>query len=84
MSGEVNPRHRQGDRIFASFRCCRSSVVEHSLGKGEVHSSILCGSTSQKPIGSGQELDPESYAICKTDMLIKGQAVRNEVFGSLD
>src|SRR6185312_2773121 len=25
---------------------CRSSVVEHSLGKGEVHSSILCGSTS--------------------------------------
>ena len=25
---------------------CRSSVVEHPLGKGEVHSSILCGSTS--------------------------------------
>jgi hypothetical protein len=24
---------------------CRSSVVEHPLGKGEVHSSILCGST---------------------------------------
>jgi hypothetical protein len=22
-------------------------VVEHSLGKGEVHSSILCGSTSK-------------------------------------
>ena len=33
----------------ASFRrrsCCRSSVVEHSLGKGEVVSSILTGSTS--------------------------------------
>jgi hypothetical protein len=28
----------------AIFRC-RSSVVEHPLGKGEVHSSILCGST---------------------------------------
>ena len=27
-------------------RCCRSSVVEHSLGKGEVESSILSGSTS--------------------------------------
>src|ERR1700749_3710280 len=26
--------------------CCRSSVVEHSLGKGEVHSSILSGSTT--------------------------------------
>src|SRR4029077_543323 len=25
--------------------CCRSSVVEHSLGKGEVVSSILTGST---------------------------------------
>jgi hypothetical protein len=25
---------------------CRSSVVEHSLGKGEVESSILSGSTS--------------------------------------
>src|SRR5580698_6220424 len=28
---------------------CRSSVVEHPLGKGEVHSSILCGSTSFRP-----------------------------------
>ena len=26
-------------------KCCRSSVVEHSLGKGEVESSILSGST---------------------------------------
>jgi hypothetical protein len=26
-------------------RCCRSSVVEHSLGKGEVESPILSGST---------------------------------------
>jgi hypothetical protein len=26
-------------------RCCRSSVVEHSLGKGEADSSILSGST---------------------------------------
>jgi hypothetical protein len=28
------------------FRCCSSSVVEHSLGKGEVESSILSCSTS--------------------------------------
>ena len=27
--------------------CCRSSVVEHSLGKGEVDSSILSGSTTK-------------------------------------
>ena len=34
-------------RFYASFMrvCCRSSVVEHSLGKGEVLSSILSGST---------------------------------------
>jgi hypothetical protein len=38
---------RQGgpDRIFAQPQRCRSSVVEHPLGKGEVVSSILTGST---------------------------------------
>ena len=30
----------------------------------------------------GQELNPESYAICKADMLIKGQDVRNIIFGN--
>jgi len=30
----------------------------------------------------GQELNPESYAICKADMLIKGQNVGNIVFGN--
>ena len=29
----------------------------------------------------GQELNPESYAICKADMLIKGQDVSAIVFG---
>ncbi|MDF2638372.1 MAG: restriction endonuclease subunit [Novosphingobium lindaniclasticum] len=31
---------------------------------------------------SGQELNPESYAICKADMLIKGQSVSNIAFGN--
>ncbi|MBP2150109.1 type I restriction-modification system subunit M [Xanthobacter flavus] len=31
---------------------------------------------------AGQELNPESYAICKADMLIKGQDVRNITFGN--
>ena len=31
---------------------------------------------------SGQELNPESYAICKADMLIKGQDVTNIAFGN--
>jgi type I restriction enzyme M protein len=30
----------------------------------------------------GQELNPESYAICKADMLIKGHDIRNIVFGN--
>ncbi|MER8899104.1 class I SAM-dependent DNA methyltransferase [Mesorhizobium sp. M0676] len=30
----------------------------------------------------GQELNPEAYAICKADMLIKGQDVANIVFGN--
>jgi type I restriction enzyme M protein len=30
----------------------------------------------------GQELDPESYAICKADMLIRGQDIANIVFGN--
>ena len=31
----------------------------------------------------GQELNPESYAICKADMLIKGQDVSNIKYGSM-
>ncbi len=30
----------------------------------------------------GQELNPESFAICKADMLIKGQEVENIIFGN--
>ena len=30
----------------------------------------------------GQELNPESYAICKADMLIKGQAIENIIQGN--
>ena len=30
----------------------------------------------------GQEINPESYAICKSDMLIKGQNPSNIKFGN--
>jgi len=30
----------------------------------------------------GQEINPESYAICKSDMLIKGQSIDNIKFGN--
>ena len=41
--GSMWPRVSQV--ITAFVKCCRSSVVEHSLGKGEAVSSILTGST---------------------------------------
>lgn len=34
------------------------------------------------PVVFGQEINPESYAICKSDMLIKGQNVNNIKFGN--
>ena len=42
---------------------CRSSVVEHSLGKGEVDSSILSGSTSDSR-SCGQFLQAEPPPGC--------------------
>jgi type I restriction enzyme M protein len=38
--------------------------------------------TDAQAVVYGQELNPESYAICKADMLIKGQDVSNIVFGN--
>jgi len=35
-----------------------------------------------KPVVFGQEINPESYAICKSDMLIKGQNISNIKFGN--
>lgn len=35
-----------------------------------------------KLVAFGQELNPESYAICKADMLIKGQEVKNIKYGN--
>src|SRR5690606_21063833 len=41
----LSARPAQGHAVPAMLRCCCSSVVEHSLGKGEVESSILSNST---------------------------------------
>ena len=43
-------------------RCCSSSVVEHSLGKGEVESSILSCSTSFPPKCTYHQLSPTGRA----------------------
>jgi type I restriction enzyme M protein len=49
-----------------------SVAEEHLVGMNPTARLVL----------SGQELNPESYAICKADMLIKGQDIKNIRFGN--
>ncbi len=46
--------------------CCRSSVVEHSLGKGEVESSILSGSTISLQLFCHRDIASSSEALAST------------------
>ncbi len=50
--GDMNSQRRPHTLSFFGPRipCCGSSVVEHSLGKGEVESSILSHSTMERAI----------------------------------
>jgi type I restriction enzyme M protein len=50
------------------------------LSVGEEH--LLSMNPQAKLAMHGQELNPESYAICKADMLVKGQDVGNIVLGN--
>ena len=45
MSKRISLSNSEPPLFLHPARRCRSSVVEHSLGKGEVVSSILTGST---------------------------------------
>ena len=50
------------------------------LSVAEEH--LLGMNPSARLVLSGQELNPESYAICKADMLIKGQDIKNICSGN--
>jgi hypothetical protein len=50
-----SPVAKPAHRVFHA-RCCRSSVVEHSLGKGEVEGPIPSGSTIFHKVGAGPVL----------------------------
>ena len=50
------------------------------LSVAEEHLTAL--NTDGKLVVYGQELNPESYAICKADMLIKGQDISNIILGN--
>ena len=62
------------------------SIYDPTAGTGGM--LIVAGEylTTQNPKARlamyGQELNPESYAICKADMLIKGQPIANIIFGN--
>jgi type I restriction enzyme M protein len=64
------------------------TLYDPTAGTGgmlSIAEEYLTGTNGLNPdatlIVSGQELNPESYAICKGDMLIKGQDVSNIKFG---
>lgn len=81
----VNLIFNEDDDILANPGVVRT-IYDPTAGTGGMLS------TAQEYLGEhnpdarltvhGQELNPESYAICKADMLIKGQDVSNIVFGN--
>ncbi len=62
------------------------SLYDPTLGTGGMLSVAEEHLASLNPdarlVMYGQELNPESYAICKADMLIKGQDIGNIIFGN--
>ena len=62
------------------------SMYDPAIGTGGMPSvageHLASLNPDAKLVMYGQELNPESYAICKADMLIKGQDIANIVFGN--
>ena len=63
------------------------SIYDPTLGTGGTVSTaedhLLSLNPNARLVMYGQELNPESYAICKADMLIKGQDIANIIFGNI-
>jgi type I restriction enzyme M protein len=62
------------------------SMYDPTGGTGGMLSSadeyLIAVNPDARLVMFGQELNPESYAICKADMLIKGQDVKNIILGN--
>jgi type I restriction enzyme M protein len=62
------------------------SIYDPTAGTGGMLSvseeHLLSHNPNARMVMYGQELNPESYAICKADMLIKGQDITNIKFGN--
>ena len=81
----VNLLFVEDDEVLAKPRVVRT-LYDPTAGTGGMLSVAGEYLHEHNPKASlavyGQELNPESYAICKADMLIKGQDVANIVFGN--
>jgi type I restriction enzyme M protein len=81
----VNLLFIEDDEKLATGRVVRS-LYDPTAGTGGMLSVGGEHITNRNPdarlVMFGQELNPESYAICKADMLIKGQDVANIIFGN--
>ncbi len=81
----VNLLFIEDDDVLATPGVVRT-IYDPTAGTGGMLSVAGEYLTEHNPQASltmfGQELNPESYAICKADMLIKGQNVANIAFGN--
>ncbi|MFL9782480.1 N-6 DNA methylase [Vibrio cyclitrophicus] len=74
-----------GDEGYSKDGAIRT-IYDPTAGTGGFLSSgmeyVYEMNPSARMVAFGQELNPESYAICKADMLIKGQEVKNIKLGN--
>jgi type I restriction enzyme M protein len=81
----VNLLFIEDDDALASSRPVRS-IYDPTVGTGGMLSvageHLAALNPGARLVMHGQELNAESYAICKADMLIKGQDIKNIVFGN--
>ena len=82
----VNLLFIEDDEVMEAGRPAVRAIYDPTAGTGGMLSVAEEFLTQHNPKARltmfGQELNPESYAICKADMLIKGQPVDNIVFGN--
>jgi hypothetical protein len=80
-------RHPVEVSLISASGCLRFiSVIEHG---GPIHADAVhrgdgdAGTERPHPVELfGQELNPESFAICKSDMLVTGHDPENIAFGN--
>ncbi len=81
----VNLIFIEDDEALAAGRVVRT-LYDPTAGTGGMLSvggeHLASRNPDARLVMYGQELNPESYAICKADMLIKGQDVANIIFGN--